>query len=342
VLLANTASVLVLLGRWEEAIGVAAEAMTRQLPTAFTRYLQLVTAEADIALGRLDTAAELLTATADGTTGGDEPQVAGTLHALQAELAIWQRDYPAGHTAVQDGLNALEPTEERTLELRLCALGLRVSADQHDAQIPARKPDTDHAATAGDRYLHRAETIDNAGSPMLPEMTALTTLCRLEDDRLTDRRAAKEWAALAGTWQTLDRPYPAAYAWWRAAEDHIADRDPRTGTAALQKAFQLVRGLGAAPLRHEIEALATRARITLDHTPPASPVAPDPHGLTAREREVLEHLTQGRTNRQIARALFITEKTASVHVSNILAKLGVTNRGQAAALAHRTIAITRH
>jgi len=58
-------------------------------------------------------------------------------------------------------------------------------------------------------------------------------------------------------------------------------------------------------------------------------------GLTRRETEVLVLLTEGRTNRQVGRALFITEKTASVHVSRILAKLGVTGRGDAAAIAHR-------
>ena len=61
----------------------------------------------------------------------------------------------------------------------------------------------------------------------------------------------------------------------------------------------------------------------------------DELGLTPREREVLALVADGRTNRQIAEALFISAKTASVHVSNILAKLRVTNRGEAAAVAHR-------
>ncbi|MYQ45109.1 hypothetical protein GTW40_08560, partial [Streptomyces sp. SID4985] len=58
-------------------------------------------------------------------------------------------------------------------------------------------------------------------------------------------------------------------------------------------------------------------------------------GLTGRERDVLRLVSAGRTNRQIAEELFISPKTASVHVSNILAKLGVSSRGEAAALAHR-------
>ena len=65
------------------------------------------------------------------------------------------------------------------------------------------------------------------------------------------------------------------------------------------------------------------------------PTATDELGLTPRQREVLALVADGRTNRQIAQALFISNKTASVHVSNILAKLGVANRGEAAAVAHR-------
>ncbi|NUP48952.1 MAG: helix-turn-helix transcriptional regulator [Catenulispora sp.] len=60
-----------------------------------------------------------------------------------------------------------------------------------------------------------------------------------------------------------------------------------------------------------------------------------PLGLTARELEVLALVAQGLSNRQIGEQLFISTKTASVHVSNILAKLGVSGRGEAAAVAHR-------
>jgi DNA-binding NarL/FixJ family response regulator len=99
--------------------------------------------------------------------------------------------------------------------------------------------------------------------------------------------------------------------------------------------------LGAGPLRREIELLAKRGRLRLqepkDRTA-APEVPPSPAaslGLTQREVEVLALVAEGRTNRQICQALFITPKTASVHVSRILAKLGVTGRGEAAAVAHR-------
>ena len=68
---------------------------------------------------------------------------------------------------------------------------------------------------------------------------------------------------------------------------------------------------------------------------PPPPPEPVPFGLTDREREVLALVAAGRSNGQIATALFISPKTASVHVSNILAKLGVSGRVEAAAVAHR-------
>ncbi|MEU0572431.1 response regulator transcription factor, partial [Nonomuraea sp. NPDC005983] len=90
--------------------------------------------------------------------------------------------------------------------------------------------------------------------------------------------------------------------------------------------------LGAAPLLAELDAFGRRARIAVADEP-----APDnvTHGLTARELEVLQQVTNGRSNREIAAELFISAKTVSVHVSNILAKLGVASRGEAAATAHR-------
>jgi DNA-binding NarL/FixJ family response regulator len=83
--------------------------------------------------------------------------------------------------------------------------------------------------------------------------------------------------------------------------------------------------MGATPLLEEIRALGG-ARAEERSGLPA---------LTERERDVLAHLVEGRTNRQIAGTLYISEKTVSVHVSNILAKLGVRSRAEAAALARR-------
>jgi DNA-binding NarL/FixJ family response regulator len=133
-------------------------------------------------------------------------------------------------------------------------------------------------------------------------------------------------------------PYHQAYARWREAGALLAARQPRTAaTAALIEAHGIATRLGAEPLRREIEALATRARIDLSGFLQDTAEAAKPsgsYGLTARELEVLQLLVAGRMNRDIAKALFITENTAGVHVSNILGKLGVARRTEAAAIAH--------
>jgi DNA-binding NarL/FixJ family response regulator len=92
--------------------------------------------------------------------------------------------------------------------------------------------------------------------------------------------------------------------------------------------FAFLSGLGARLLSDEVKALARRARIDLGEKHPV-----DPYGLTDREREVLRGVARGLTNRQLAGELYISEKTASVHVSNILRKLTAANRGEAAARA---------
>jgi DNA-binding NarL/FixJ family response regulator len=104
----------------------------------------------------------------------------------------------------------------------------------------------------------------------------------------------------------------------------------RTAEAAEQAtlARTAARAMGARPLLDELRALGTAARHT-DH------VAGGLDALTDRERDVLALLVEARTNRQIAARLYISEKTVSVHVSNILAKLGVSSRAEAAALARR-------
>jgi DNA-binding CsgD family transcriptional regulator len=78
-----------------------------------------------------------------------------------------------------------------------------------------------------------------------------------------------------------------------------------------------------------------QTRLAAATAPPAPPPELAPFGLTRREAEVLVLVAAGRTNRQIGQALFITPKTASIHVSRILAKLGAAGRGEAAAVAHR-------
>jgi DNA-binding NarL/FixJ family response regulator len=124
----------------------------------------------------------------------------------------------------------------------------------------------------------------------------------------------------------------------REAEARLAaDADRTAATELLRAAHREAQALGARPLVAEVEALARRARIALGGPPAAetSAEAAAETDLTAREVEVLSLVADGLTNREIGSKLFISEKTVSVHVSRILAKLGAANRAHAATLAHR-------
>jgi DNA-binding CsgD family transcriptional regulator len=144
------------------------------------------------------------------------------------------------------------------------------------------------------------------------------------------------WAGAAGL--AVERPFHAAYARWREAEALLSIGRRGEATEALRLAHALALQLGAVLLDAEVAALARRARLELDAEPALPVLARSPmarFGLTPREEEVLALVGDGLSNREIGERLFINVKTASVHVSNILAKLGVGSRVQAATLASR-------
>ncbi|WP_432752669.1 AAA family ATPase [Streptomyces sp. JL2001] len=157
--------------------------------------------------------------------------------------------------------------------------------------------------------------------------------------RAEDRLSAERWAETVAAYEAVERPYQLAVARHRLADALLAEGGRREEAAALlRESHATAVALGARPLREDVELLAARGRLslTVPDTGPAAPEADeDTFGLTPREHGVLRLVAAGRTNRQIAEELFIAPKTASVHVSNILAKLGVSGRGEAAALAHR-------
>jgi len=155
-------------------------------------------------------------------------------------------------------------------------------------------------------------------------------------DRIEGRHEPAMWAYTADEWARFPQPYESAYARWRQAEAHLCRNEREAAARVLREAFSLAAALGAIPLREGIEALARRARVRL--TAAAEERATDDAtrlGLSRRELEVLALVAAGHTNREIARLLYISDKTASAHVSHILTKLGVANRNQATALAHR-------
>jgi DNA-binding NarL/FixJ family response regulator len=126
--------------------------------------------------------------------------------------------------------------------------------------------------------------------------------------------------------------YETARTQWRLAEA-LAEAGRRDDAAEQWRlAARTADQLHARPLRRALDDLARRARIgTAEQRADGAVLTV----LTSREREVLRLIAAGRSNREIASVLFIAPKTASVHVSNILGKLGAASRTEAAAIAHR-------
>jgi DNA-binding NarL/FixJ family response regulator len=155
------------------------------------------------------------------------------------------------------------------------------------------------------------------------------------DPALAHGRALARWDAVVAAWENAAQPYQEAVAMMRAADAAMTAGDRDAAAQRLQSAAELADQLGARPLGEEIGLLARSARLALGAGRGDSTPTPRPLGLTARESEVLRLVAAGRSNPEIAAELFISAKTASVHVSNILAKLGVGSRGEAAAAAYR-------
>ncbi|MER5854869.1 AAA family ATPase [Streptomyces sp900105245] len=193
----------------------------------------------------------------------------------------------------------------------------------------------------------RAEILDRLAAAVrelttgAPLWAAYDHWTRAELRRTEGTDTAETWSPVVGAFECLDRPYDLARVRHRLAAALLAeggDDERDRAVELLRLSAAVASHLGARPLADSVARLAQRARLTLGHGPRQAGVPADPAaelGLTSRERDVLRLVADGRTNRQIAEELFISPKTASVHVSNILGKLGVSGRGEAAAVAHR-------
>ncbi|WFE22371.1 AAA family ATPase [Solwaraspora sp. WMMD937] len=348
VLANNAAATLVLLGRWDEAAAVLDDVL-RARPLRGTLYPRLTLAEIRLAQGSFDTAADLLAGVQLVDRPTTDPRFVGPLYACLAELALWRGDLTGAAEAVRAGLAVLEG-QANLLELtRMYAVGLRAAADECELlrTQPERDPVRLSAVVAYAERLagQAAVPVDSLDLPQadqagVSQVRVWRDLCLAELARARGTADPDAWAVVARGWSMLGRSYPAGYAYWREAETALAAGDLTRAGSAARSAWQSTEPLPAGPLRTEIEAMARRARVTLDPELPepaadtAGPAA-RPFGLTARELEVLCLLCLGRTNREIATELFITERTAGVHVSNLLKKMAANNRSAAASMAHR-------
>ena len=258
--------------------------------------------------------------------------------AVRAQVRLGADDAEGAYTAAMAG--ALSPGVPPTLCEWLCPLAARALADLAEAARADGRPPgpvLERLDALVDRWPHVIADnayVDATYRGRLEPLDALydaeVSRARRSDDR-PDRwlRAAR---LLDGVW-----PWDAAYATYRAGEAALVGggRAKDEAAALLRRAHSLACALGAEPVLDEVVALARSARIALDEVRPTAsePVDDRLHGLTVREREILDHVVAGRTYGEIARALFVSEKTVSSHLSNMLRKTGAANRVELAGLA---------
>jgi len=185
---------------------------------------------------------------------------------------------------------------------------------------------------AAHTYREDARARAVRGRPRLavlgPEGRAWLARAEAEANRVSGRADPQEWAGVVAEFEFGHR-YEVARSRWRWAEALLASGDSQAAAGQAAAARETALALGARPLRDALDAFARRSRLDIGAGVPAAGV------LTPREMEVMRLVAVGLTNRQIGQRLFISEKTASVHVSNVLAKLGASGRAEAVDIAHR-------
>src|SRR5829696_505744 len=328
------------LGRLDEAERLTETAI--ELPPSLARLSQCA-ARARIAIhrGRLAEGESLVRAAQDAL-----PVAPATwlepLASARVELELLRgRSEEArrvGENALVEGAN-----EYVAFVARLHTLTARAGALLAERAGAAGDEQAARAATARVRKLamalgERLAASGRGGSPP-PEAVVYGSVCASEAARAEHRAVAADWSAIAGRWADLELPLEEAYARLREAECLVLDGERERAAETLSRGLAIAGACGAAWLAEQVAGLARRARlapVSIDQAEePVVVDAVERLGLTERELAVLELLAHGMTNRQIGEQLFMATKTASVHVSRILAKLDVSSRVEAATAAQR-------
>jgi DNA-binding NarL/FixJ family response regulator len=275
--------------------------------------------------------------------GTRDPQWHEPLEGLSAHFATREGRFDEARAAVTRGQGSVRDAEDGVRHVHIVWVGLAVEAAAAEHARALGEPVDVARADALLTELERAL----AKPGQWVEGEPYSQLARAEYARVVHAAGGAAPDAALGArpaerFAELGFPWPAAYARLHEAEAYVVAGDRDGAAAALARSCELARPMGAKPLIDEAESLARRGRLRID-APGAAPVAdgegePDPGarlGLTPREMEVLLLVAEGRTNREIGATLFMSEKTASVHVSRILSKLDVDRRVEAAAVAHR-------
>ncbi|MEU0518279.1 AAA family ATPase [Streptosporangium sp. NPDC006007] len=304
----NRAEALEALGRLDEAAQLAEQALTMDPPLRTRHHLRRVRASVAIARGQTDVVRSVLNEV-DAFTAQEEFTQEWTTNArLRVGLHMLDGEPLAALEAVEQTLLEARNTRRTVLGWRTLAL-LAGVCEVTEAFAPRR------AAALRRRVEETAATM-KAHNPV----AAAYRLC-------VDR----DHDGAATAWERLSRPLPRAASLLHSGRAAAGAGDRESASERLRAAYPIALGLSARPLVTEIEALARRVGVSLTEKEAA---CAEPL-LTPREHEVLRLVALGRSNRAIAAELFISAKTVSVHVSNILGKLNVSTRGEAAAAAHR-------
>lgn len=263
-----------------------------------------------------------------------DPQVGLAAGGCEADHLLWNGESSAAFAVAARTQQHLDATAGEGMYggLWLSALALAALADR--AAVARLQRDAGAAADAVDSgsplldHVHRiAGTGHGRPGDLGPEGRAWAARAEAEYVRLCGEPGVAEWRKALEAFG-FGYAYEQARCRWRLAEALLAAGDRDAAREHARAALSSAAELHAAPLQRAVEALVARS-----HLDPSAATSPGP--LTTRELEVLTLVAEGLTNRQIGQRLYISEKTASVHLSNLMAKLGVSGRTEAVTVAHR-------
>ncbi|WP_405805880.1 AAA family ATPase [Streptomyces sp. NBC_00210] len=317
------------LGRWDETAEATDRAARIALSPKPRGYAAIRCAEQALARGDVAKASEHLKAAREHFGPNDPmPQTNLPMHTLALGIAAAQGRVLDARAEFERAASEGFPPGTQRYAWPLLRAAATLEADTRGLPI---------AETGRTEALERIRKAATGLVTAVPVWVAHERWVRAELLRAGGEDTAVDWAEAGAAFEAVERPYDLARVRHRWAEA-LLQSDRAVAGDLLRQAAATAKKLGARPLSEDIALLAQRARISLMDapTPPAAAPAQGPAlGLTRREEDVLRLVAAGRSNRQIAQELFISPKTASVHVSNILSKLGVSGRGEAAAMAHR-------
>jgi ATP/maltotriose-dependent transcriptional regulator MalT len=340
----NVAEPLVAAGRWGEASGVIARAFDAPSTGVHQESLWVLAGHLALARGDFEAARQAL-ARAGESLARRQYRHQSHLPYVRLRIAMLAAtsDFGAALTAAQDSMSAHDLQASPRYGWPLLATAAQAAVDVLTLPAAARtEADAESAESVLEAVRIESAKLNAAGRVQLAHRATVSA----ELARIDASQDESRWRTVADAWGALGEPYAQCYALYRLAETALATAPDRAlASSALSRAAAIAEDLGARPMADDIAILARRARISLVGSSTrlsADGAAERPHagepdrlGLTPREYEVLRLITAGQANAAIAAQLFISAKTVSVHVSNILAKLGVASRGEAAALAHR-------